>query len=144
MLPTRIRSCAFPLCDGRWNAFASVGGLHFWWPKITGRMTGSLGAIRGSRHVVGFDLDLQYRSSCWGYSGMPRRYHAYAPEFQPLNVLSSAGASILAVGYAIPFIYFRGRFGMERMPATIDGALRDGVGNHVASAHFQLLTKRRS
>ena len=37
---------------------------------------------------------------------MPRRYHAYAPEFQPLNVLSSAGASILAVGYAIPFIYF--------------------------------------
>jgi cytochrome c oxidase subunit 1 len=37
--------------------------------------------------------------------GMPRRYHVYPPEFQVLNVLSSAGASILGVGYLIPFIY---------------------------------------
>ena len=35
-----------------------------------------------------------------GYLGMPRRYHVYPDEFQVLNVLSSAGASILAVGYA--------------------------------------------
>jgi cytochrome c oxidase subunit 1 len=40
-----------------------------------------------------------------GYLGMPRRYHAYPPEFQALNVLSSAGASILAVGYVLPLIY---------------------------------------
>ena len=40
-----------------------------------------------------------------GYLGMPRRYHAYPPEFQVLNVLSSAGASILGVGYLIPMIY---------------------------------------
>src|SRR5262249_53996555 len=40
-----------------------------------------------------------------GYLGMPRRYHAYPPEFQVLNVLSSAGASILAVGYVIPMAY---------------------------------------
>jgi cytochrome c oxidase subunit I len=37
--------------------------------------------------------------------GMPRRYHAYAPEFQVLNVMSSAGASILAVGYLLPLVY---------------------------------------
>jgi cytochrome c oxidase subunit 1 len=37
--------------------------------------------------------------------GMPRRYHAYPPEFQVLNVLSSAGASILGVGMLIPMIY---------------------------------------
>ena len=37
---------------------------------------------------------------------MPRRYHAYPPEFQVLNVLSTAGASILLVGYLIPFTYF--------------------------------------
>jgi cytochrome c oxidase subunit 1 len=37
--------------------------------------------------------------------GMPRRYHEYPPEFQVLNVLSSAGASILAVGYALPLFY---------------------------------------
>jgi cytochrome c oxidase subunit 1 len=36
---------------------------------------------------------------------MPRRYHAYPDEFQVLNVLSSAGASILGVGYLIPMAY---------------------------------------
>jgi cytochrome c oxidase subunit 1 len=36
---------------------------------------------------------------------MPRRYHAYPPEFQVLNVLSSAGASILGVGYLLPMLY---------------------------------------
>src|SRR5207302_766958 len=41
-----------------------------------------------------------------GYLGMPRRYHVYPPEFQTLNVLSSAGASILAVGYLLPVFYF--------------------------------------
>ena len=41
-----------------------------------------------------------------GYMGMPRRYHVYPPEFQVLNVLSSAGASILGLGYVIPGIYF--------------------------------------
>jgi len=40
-----------------------------------------------------------------GYLGMPRRYHAYPPEFQVLNVMSTAGASILGVGYLIPLIY---------------------------------------
>ena len=40
-----------------------------------------------------------------GYLGMPRRYAIYPPEFQVLNVMSSAGASILAVGYAIPLVY---------------------------------------
>jgi cytochrome c oxidase subunit 1 len=41
-----------------------------------------------------------------GYLGMPRRYHAYPVEFQVLNVMSSAGASILGLGYALPVIYF--------------------------------------
>jgi cytochrome c oxidase subunit I len=41
-----------------------------------------------------------------GYVGMPRRYAVYPAEFQVLNVMSSAGASILAVGYLIPLIYF--------------------------------------
>jgi len=40
-----------------------------------------------------------------GYLGMPRRYHAYPPEFQVLNVLSTAGASILAIGYLLPAFY---------------------------------------
>ncbi len=40
-----------------------------------------------------------------GYNGMPRRYHNYPPEFQVWNVLSTAGASILAVGYVLPLMY---------------------------------------
>jgi cytochrome c oxidase subunit 1 len=37
---------------------------------------------------------------------MPRRYHSYPPEFQVLNVMSSAGATVLGLGYLIPLIYF--------------------------------------
>src|SRR5260370_42351570 len=40
-----------------------------------------------------------------GYLGMPRRYHAYPPEFQVLNVLSTACATILAIGYMMPLLH---------------------------------------
>ena len=53
---------------------------------------------------VGFNLTF-FPQFIVGYLGMPRRYHAYPPEFQVLNVLSSAGASILGVGYLIPMAY---------------------------------------
>ena len=45
---------------------------------------------------------------------MPRRYHAYPPEFQVLNVMSTAGASILAIGYLLPACIFSGRSSMGR------------------------------
>jgi len=41
-----------------------------------------------------------------GYLGMPRRYHSYPDEMQVLNVMSSAGASVLGLGYALPAVYF--------------------------------------
>ena len=53
---------------------------------------------------IGFNLTF-FPQFILGYLGMPRRYHAYPPEFQVLNVLSSAGASILGVGYLLPMIY---------------------------------------
>jgi cytochrome c oxidase subunit 1 len=83
-----------------------LGGLHFWWPKISGRMYPE-GWVRLSALLifVGFNLTF-FPQFVLGYLGMPRRYHAYPPEFQMLNVLSSAGASILAVGYALPLMYF--------------------------------------
>src|SRR5262249_37144263 len=43
-----------------------------------------------------------------GYMGMPRRYHTYPSEFQVVNVLSSAGATILATGLLLPMAYFAG------------------------------------
>ncbi|RMD89029.1 MAG: cytochrome c oxidase subunit I [Calditrichaeota bacterium] len=83
-----------------------LGGLHFWWPKITGRLFPE-GWARFSALVIfiGFNLTF-FPQFVLGYLGMPRRYHIYPEEFQMLNVMSSAGASILGVGYLIPMIYF--------------------------------------
>jgi cytochrome c oxidase subunit 1 len=54
-----------------------------------------------------------------GYLGMPRRYHAYPEEFQALNVLSTAGASILGVGYLLPAIYLTwSLYTRKRAPAN--------------------------
>ncbi|HVT03544.1 MAG TPA: cbb3-type cytochrome c oxidase subunit I [Thermoanaerobaculia bacterium] len=80
-------------------------GLHYWWPKITGRMYPEFwGRLAAMIVFVGFNLTF-FPQFLLGYLGMPRRYHAYAPEFQILNVMSSAGASILALGYALPVFY---------------------------------------
>jgi cytochrome c oxidase subunit 1 len=84
---------------------AYLGGLHYWWPKISGRLY-SEGLARFSALLIfaGFNLTF-FPQFLLGYLGMPRRYHVYAPEFQMLNVLSSAGASILALGYILPLVY---------------------------------------
>jgi len=82
-----------------------MGGLHYWWPKISGRMyPEKLGQLAALIMFIGFNLTF-FPQFVVGYLGMPRRYHAYPPEFQIYNVLSSAGASILAVGYLLPLVY---------------------------------------
>ena len=84
---------------------AYLCGIHFWWPKITGRMYNELPAKAAAIIIfLGFNLTFMPQFIL-GYLGMPRRYHAYPPEFQVWNVLSSAGASILAVGFLMPMIY---------------------------------------
>jgi cytochrome c oxidase subunit 1 len=84
---------------------AFLGGLHFWWPKMTGKMyPEAAGKASAILVFVGFNLTF-FPQFVLGYLGMPRRYHAYPPDFQVLNVLSSAGASILGVGYLLPMIY---------------------------------------
>jgi cytochrome c oxidase subunit 1 len=83
-----------------------LGGLHYWWPKISGRMyPEGWGRFSALVIFVGFNLTFLPQFVA-GYLGMPRRYHAYPPEFQVFNVLSSAGASILGFGMLIPAIYF--------------------------------------
>ena len=85
---------------------AYLGGLHFWWPKITGRMYPEAPAkLAALITFIGFNLTF-FPQFILGYMGMPRRYWAYPPEFQVLNVLSSAGASVLAVGFLLPLLYF--------------------------------------
>jgi len=87
------------------TVMAYLGGIHFWWPKMTGRMYSELWSKLSALTVfVGFNLTF-FPQLILGYVGMPRRYYEYPPEFQVLNVMSTAGASILAVGYLMPLIY---------------------------------------
>ncbi len=85
---------------------AYLGGLHYWWPKMTGKLYPEAWAKLSALLVfVGFNLTF-FPQFIVGYLGMPRRYHMYPPEFQVLNVLSTAGATILGVGYVFPMVYF--------------------------------------
>ncbi len=89
---------------------AYLGGIHYWWPKISGRLYHEwLARIAALITFIGFNLTF-FPQFVLGYLGMPRRYHIYPPEFQALNVLSSAGASILALGYALPLCYLTWSF----------------------------------
>ena len=82
-----------------------LGGLHFWWPKMFGRMYPEwLARVAAIILFFGFNLTF-FPQFILGYLGMPRRYHAYPPEFQVYNVMSTAGASILAIGYLLPMVY---------------------------------------
>jgi cytochrome c oxidase subunit 1 len=84
---------------------AYLGGIHFWWPKMTGRMyPETLARLAALIIFLGFHLTF-FPQFILGYLGMPRRYHVYPPEFQVLNVMSTAGASILAIGYLLPLLY---------------------------------------
>src|SRR5437762_7759061 len=87
---------------------AYLGGLHYWWPKISGRMyPEGWGRFSALIVFVGFNLTFSPQFVL-GYMGMPRRYHTYPADlvsWQVLHVLSTAGASILGVGLLIPLIY---------------------------------------
>ena len=84
---------------------AFFAGLHYWWPKITGRLYPEMWA-RVAAFMIFFGFNLTFFPQfILGYLGMPRRYAEYPPEFQVLNVLSSAGATILAVAYVMPLFY---------------------------------------
>ncbi len=85
---------------------AFMGGMHFWWPKISGRMyPEGWGKVAAAIMFVGFNLTF-FPQFVLGYVGMNRRYWEYASQFQVLNVLSTAGASVLGIGYLLPLGYF--------------------------------------
>jgi cytochrome c oxidase subunit 1 len=70
-------------------------GVHYseFWGKISAMLV-----------YIGFNLTF-FPQFILGYVGMPRRYHAYPPEFQVLNIFSTAGATVLGVGMVLPVIY---------------------------------------
>lgn len=93
---------------------AYLGALHYWFPKMFGRMYSEFwGKISAMVVFVGFNLTF-FPQFVLGYLGMPRRYAAYPPEFQLLNIFSTLGASILGVGVIISMVnlgysLFKGR-----------------------------------
>ena len=84
---------------------AFFGGLHFWWPKITGRMYSEAWArFAAVLMFFGFNFTF-FPQFILGYLGMPRRYHVYPPELQVYHEMSTVGASVLAAAYLLPPIY---------------------------------------
>lgn len=82
-----------------------LGGLHFWWSKMTGKQYSEFwGKISAMLIFIGFNLTF-FPQFILGYLGMPRRYASYAEELQVLNIFSTLGASVLAVGMVMPVIY---------------------------------------
>jgi cytochrome c oxidase subunit 1 len=84
---------------------AYLGGIHYWWPKITGRLYDEKWArVAAATLFVGFNVTF-FPQFLLGYAGMPRRYATYPQEFHALNVVSTCGVAFLAVGYLLPFFY---------------------------------------
>ena len=99
--------------------FAMIGGIHYWWPKMTGRMYSELwGRIAWVLVFVGFNVTF-FPQFLMGTHGMPRRYYDYPPEFKFLNELSTIGSFLMAVGFVITAIdLLHSLFAGRRAPAN--------------------------
>ncbi len=87
------------------TVMAFLGGLHYWWPKIWGRIYNErLGQITAVIVFIGFNMTF-ISQFLVGLQGMPRRYHTYLPEFQRMHGFSSVGSFILGAGLLIVAIY---------------------------------------
>ncbi len=87
------------------TVIAFLGGLHYWWPKIFGRMYNErLGQISVILVFIGFNLTF-LPQFILGLRGMPRRYFEYMPQFQSLHVISTIGAMLLGFTLFFVFIY---------------------------------------
>jgi len=84
---------------------AFFAALHYWWPKITGKLYDEAWArFAAILMFFGFNFTF-FPQFVLGYLGNPRRYHVYPPQFQVFHVMSSTGASVLAAAYLLPPIY---------------------------------------
>jgi cytochrome c oxidase subunit 1 len=81
--------------------FALFGAIHYWFPKMFGRMYSKKPAVVAwLLATIGFNT-LYFPFFFLGYFGMPRRYYDYLPEFQPLHVIATIGSWILVTGLII-------------------------------------------
>jgi cytochrome c oxidase subunit I len=87
------------------TVIAFLGGIHYWWPKMFGKMY-SEGWARIACGLVFLGFNMTFLPQfVMGSRGMPRRYYNYLAEFQPLHVVSTIGSWILAVGFLVMLLY---------------------------------------
>ncbi len=87
------------------TVMAFIGGIHHWWPKMTGRMY-SEGWARVSVALVFVGFNLTFFSQfILGSRGMPRRYYSYLEQFQTLHQVSTFGSWLLGLGFSIMLVY---------------------------------------
>jgi cytochrome c oxidase subunit 1 len=94
-----------------------LAGLHFWFPKMTGRMLSEkMARLAWLLMFVGFNVTF-FTQFILGFEGMPRRYAEYPAQYQTLNIVSTVGSWVLAAGILIMFANFvRGLFRGEPAP----------------------------
>jgi cytochrome c oxidase subunit 1 len=87
------------------TVIAFYGGLHYWWPKMTGRMYNEkLARLACALVFIGFNVTF-LTQFVLGSKGMPRRYYDYLPQFQTLHQVSTVGSWILGLGFLIMVSY---------------------------------------
>ncbi len=87
------------------TVMAFLGGLHYWWPKIWGRMYSEFwGKISCALIFIGFNVTFGSQFIL-GTHGMPRRYYNYLDQYQPLHAFSTFGSWILGLGFLVMLIY---------------------------------------
>jgi cytochrome c oxidase subunit 1 len=85
------------------SVFPLLGALHYWFPRLTGRMTDErLGVLSCALVFVGFNVTF-FPQHWLGLHGMPRRIYTYLPEsgWGPSNLASTIGAFVLALGVLV-------------------------------------------
>jgi cytochrome c oxidase subunit 1 len=91
-----------------------LGALHYWFPKMTGRMYSERWGLLASVLIFTGFFTTFFPQFLLGNGGMPRRYYDDPPQFQTLHVVSTAGSTVLAAGMVVTLAYllvalFRGR-----------------------------------
>jgi cytochrome c oxidase subunit 1 len=87
------------------TVFAFLGGLHYWWPKITGKMyKEGIAKVAAAILFVGFNVTF-LPQFVLGSQGMPRRYYNYVEQFTTLHQFSTVGTWIMLLGFVIVAIY---------------------------------------
>jgi cytochrome c oxidase subunit 1 len=87
------------------TVIAFIGGLHYWWPKMTGRMySEKWGRIATALVFTGFNMTF-FSQFIMGSRGMPRRYFNYLDQYQPIHAFSTYGSWVLGTGLFLTAIY---------------------------------------